>query len=108
VNGEPWQDAARERLKGYRMELATADLPFAPELRDGDWSSGSGFENTRSLMHEPHAPTAIFCANDLMAPDAIEALSSLDCVCRKTSPCSATTTRKSTATPIHRFQPSYC
>jgi LacI family transcriptional regulator len=78
VNGEPWQDAARDRLKGYRMALATADLPFAPELvREGDWSSGSGFENTLSLMREPNPPTAIFCANDLMALGAIEALKQL-------------------------------
>ena len=75
INGEPWQDAARERLKGYRTALATADLPFAPELvREGDWSSGTGFEQTLSLMREANPPTAIFCANDLMALGAIEAL----------------------------------
>jgi LacI family transcriptional regulator len=78
VNGEPWQDASRDRLKGYRMALATADLPFAAELvREGDWSSGSGFEQTLSLMREPNPPTAIFCANDLMALGAIEALKQL-------------------------------
>jgi LacI family transcriptional regulator len=78
INGEPWQDAARDRLKGYRMALATADLPFAPELvREGDWSSGAGFEQTLSLMREPNPPTAIFCANDLTALGAIEALKQL-------------------------------
>ncbi|CAG9239353.1 Transcriptional regulator, LacI family [Paraburkholderia caribensis] len=78
INGEHWQDAAKDRLKGYRTALATADLPFAPELvRDGDWSSGTGFEHTLSLMREPHPPTAIFCANDLMALGAIEALKQL-------------------------------
>jgi LacI family transcriptional regulator len=51
INGEPWQDAARDRLKGYRTALATADLPFAPELvREGDWSPDTGFEHTLSLM----------------------------------------------------------
>ncbi len=78
VNGEPWQDASRDRLKGYRTALSTADLPFAAELvREGDWSSGSGFEQTLSLMREPNPPTAIFCANDLMALGAIEALKQL-------------------------------
>jgi LacI family transcriptional regulator len=78
INGEPWQDAARDRLKGYRTALATADLPFAPELvREGDWSPGTGFEETLSLMREPNPPTAIFCANDLMALGAIEALKQL-------------------------------
>jgi len=60
------------------MALATADLPFAAELvREGDWSSGSGFEQTFSLMRESSPPTAIFCANDLMALGAIEALKQL-------------------------------
>lgn len=78
VNGEPWQDAARDRLKGYRMALSTADLPYAAELvREGDWSSGSGFEQTLALMRETNPPTAIFCANDLMALGAIEALKQL-------------------------------
>ena len=78
VNGEPWQDAAQDRLKGYRMALTSADLPYAPELvRHGDWSSGAGFEQTLSLMREPRPPTAIFCANDLMALGAIEALKQL-------------------------------
>jgi LacI family transcriptional regulator len=78
INGEPWQDASKDRLKGYRTALATADLPFAPELvRDGDWSSGLGFEHTLSLMHEPNPPSAIFCANDLTALGAIEAIKQL-------------------------------
>jgi LacI family transcriptional regulator len=78
INGEHWQDAAKDRLKGYRTALATADLPYAPELvRDGDWSSGTGFEHTLSLMRETHPPTAIFCANDLMALGSIEALKQL-------------------------------
>ncbi|WP_176055768.1 substrate-binding domain-containing protein, partial [Paraburkholderia caribensis] len=75
---ETWQDAAKDRLKGYRQALATADLRFDPHLvRDGDWSSGKGFEHTLSLMKEPHPPTAIFCANDLTAIGAIEALKQL-------------------------------
>lgn len=78
INGEPWQDAAKDRLKGYRQALATAGVPFDEALtRDGDWSSGLGFEQTLSLMHEPSPPTAIFCANDLTAIGAIEALKQL-------------------------------
>jgi LacI family transcriptional regulator len=78
INGEPWQDASKDRLKGYRTALATADLPYAPELvRDGDWSSGLGFEQTLSLMREVNPPTAIFCANDLTALGAIEAIKQL-------------------------------
>ncbi len=75
INGEPWQDAARDRLKGYRTALATADLPFTPEMVcEGDWGRpATGFEATLSLIREPNPPTAIFCANDLMAIGAIEA-----------------------------------
>ena len=78
INGESWQEAAEDRFKGYRRALATADLPFDPGLvRNGDWMSGSGYEHTLSLMKEPRPPTAIFCANDLMALGAMEALRQL-------------------------------
>jgi LacI family transcriptional regulator len=78
INGEPWMEAAKDRLKGYRRALATADLPFDPALvRDGDWMSGGGFDGTRSLMSLARPPTAIFCANDLMALGALEALAQL-------------------------------
>lgn len=78
INGEPWMEAAKDRLKGYRRALATADLPFDPALiRDGDWMSGTGFDATLSLMKEPRPPTAIFCANDLMALGALEAVKQL-------------------------------
>lgn len=74
INGEPWMDAARDRLKGYRQALATADLPFDPALvRDGDWMSGTGFEHALALLKQRRPPTAIFCANDLMALGALEA-----------------------------------
>lgn len=78
INGEPWMEAAQDRFKGYRRALATADLPFDPALvLDGDWMSGTGFNGTLRLMQLPRPPTAIFCANDLMALGALEALKQL-------------------------------
>ncbi len=78
VNGESWMEAAQDRLKGYRRALATADLPYdATLVRAGDWMSGTGFEATLSLMALARPPTAIFCANDLMALGALEALKQL-------------------------------
>ncbi len=74
INGEPWMDAARDRLKGYRQALATADLPFDPALvREGDWMSGTGYQQALSLLRQPRPPSAIFCANDLMALGALDA-----------------------------------
>lgn len=75
INGEPWMEAAQDRLKGYRRALATADLPFDPALvQEGDWMSGSGFIGAQRLMKLSRPPTAIFCANDLMALGTLEAL----------------------------------
>jgi LacI family transcriptional regulator len=78
INGEPWMEAAKDRLKGYRRALATHDIAFDPQLvRDGDWNASSGYAATRELMRLERAPTAIFCANDLMAIGALDALHEL-------------------------------
>lgn len=75
INGEPSMEASRNRLKGYRQALAAADLPFDPELiREGNWQPISGYERTHELMRLASRPTAIFCANDLMAIGCYEAL----------------------------------
>ncbi len=78
INGEAWMDAAQDRLRGYRRALASADLSFDPALvREGDWQVSTGYECTLSLMKQARPPTAIFCANDLMAVGCIEALEHL-------------------------------
>jgi LacI family transcriptional regulator len=78
INGEALMDASRDRLKGYRRALATADLPFDPQLVcPGNWEPSAGYEQTIALMRLSDPPTAIFCANDLMAIGCIEALKEL-------------------------------
>ncbi len=78
INGEPWMDAAKDRLKGYRRALVSADLCFDPALvREADWHMASAYECTRQLMGLDDPPSAIFCANDLMAIGCINAIKSL-------------------------------
>ena len=74
INGEHWIEAAAERLKGYRQALTTADIPFDPVLvRTGDRQVAAGYEHALSLLDLPQRPTALFCANDLMAIGALDA-----------------------------------
>lgn len=78
INGEPWMGASTDRLKGYRQALATADIAFDPALvRGGDWLPLQGYQLALELLGLPDAPTAIFCANDLMAMGALEAAGAL-------------------------------
>ena len=68
-------DAARDRLRGYRQALATADIPYDPQLvREGNWQTSAGYEHTLALMKLDDPPTAIFCSNDRMAVGCYEAL----------------------------------
>lgn len=74
INGEPWMDAAIDRLKGYKQALATADIAFDESLvRDGDWLPLRGYEAGLELLSMDNPPTAIFCGNDLMAIGMMEA-----------------------------------
>jgi LacI family transcriptional regulator len=78
INGEPWMDASQERQKGYRQALATADIAFETGLvRNGDWLPLKGYQHTIDLLREAEPPTAILCANDLMAIGALEAAAEL-------------------------------
>jgi LacI family transcriptional regulator len=74
INGEPWMEASADRLKGYRQALGAADIAFDPcLLRSGDWLPLQGYNLTLELLRSANPPTAIFCANDLMAIGALEA-----------------------------------
>src|ERR1700733_10558856 len=78
INGEPWMEASADRLKGYRQALGAADIAFDPcLLRSGDWLPLQGYNLTLELLRSANPPTAIFCANDLMAVGALEAAGSM-------------------------------
>lgn len=78
INGQQGLDATRDRLKGYRQALASADIAFDPDLvRPGNWEPSAGYEMTLELMRLPRPPDAIFCANDHMALGSYEALKAL-------------------------------
>lgn len=75
ITGEPWMEAARDRLKGYRQALAAAGVHYDPTLvLQGNWSPSAGYECTRRLLALRDRPTAIFCQNDRMAIGAYEAI----------------------------------
>jgi LacI family transcriptional regulator len=75
ITGEPWMEAARDRLKGYRRALIEAGIAFDPHIvLQGNWSPSAGYECTRKLLSLKHRPTAIFCQNDRMAIGCYEAL----------------------------------
>ena len=74
INGEPWMEASADRLEGYRQALAAADIPFDLCLiRNGDWLPLQGYRLALELLRSANPPTAIFCANDLMAMGALDA-----------------------------------
>lgn len=75
ITGEPWMEAARDRLRGYRKALAHARIAFDPDLVvEGNWAASSGYDATRKLLALSPRPTAIFCQNDRMAIGCYEAL----------------------------------
>ena len=78
IGGEVGMEASRLRLRGYKRALAAANLPLdANLLRHGDWQPPSGYLGARALVALPAPPTAIFCANDMMAVGCYDALREL-------------------------------
>ena len=75
INGPNNWHSARERLAGYRDELARHGIIFDPTLvQPGDWEFDSGYAAARRLLERAERPTALFAANDLMALGAIYGL----------------------------------
>jgi DNA-binding LacI/PurR family transcriptional regulator len=66
------------RLEGYKIALASRDIPFEPSyVVLGDSSFESGYQAVQKLYKMEQLPTAIFAGNDMMAMGTIEALNEL-------------------------------
>ncbi len=66
---------AEQRLAGYREALALGGLdPDTMAVRIGDYRMESGFKLAEEVLDVPlhERPTALFCANDMMAIGALE------------------------------------
>jgi len=78
INGQAGIDASSDRLRGYRQALTSHDVAYDPDLVfPGNWEPSSGYDGTHALMQLGEPPTAIFCANDMMAVGCFEALHEL-------------------------------
>lgn len=67
--------AARERLDAFRREVKTLRLDGSEDfVRQGDFSSASGYRETCALLALAPRPTAIVAASDLMALAGLQAI----------------------------------
>jgi DNA-binding LacI/PurR family transcriptional regulator len=74
IGGPPSLWSAGQRMAGYREALAAHGIdPASVPVATGDYQQDSGFESARLLLDQPIAerPTALICANDLMAIGAM-------------------------------------
>lgn len=63
------------RHRGYRAALTRHGIPVSEEyVVDGDWTRASGSAGMHRLLALDAPPTAVFCANDLMAIGALDAV----------------------------------
>lgn len=76
ITGPLHIQSAMDRLRGYRLALEEAGIPFDPGLvQEGNFHQNTGYEITRSWIDSATPmPDAIFCSNDLMALGALQAL----------------------------------
>ncbi|HEY3733090.1 MAG TPA: LacI family DNA-binding transcriptional regulator [Streptosporangiaceae bacterium] len=66
--------SSKSRLRGYRQELAGADIGFDPALiRLGPHDAAVAAELARQLLRLPDPPTAVFAASDTQAMGVLSA-----------------------------------
>ncbi|WP_456297203.1 LacI family DNA-binding transcriptional regulator [Vibrio sp. AK197] len=75
ITGESWADSSVQRLRGFRQAMTNADLPINEAwIKPGNWSVKQSYLETQTLLNARVRPDAIFCASDLMALGAYQAI----------------------------------
>lgn len=74
IAGPANTSTSRDREAGFSAALERAGTPLDPLLRRaGEFTHQSGFQWCTELLDRPDPPTAIFCANDVVAFGALDA-----------------------------------
>ena len=76
IAGPDGSPASDDRLEGFRGRLLARGHGVPRIAAAGDFDYESGREGLHSLLRDGTAPDAIFCANDLLAIGAIDAIRS--------------------------------
>jgi DNA-binding LacI/PurR family transcriptional regulator len=75
IGGPAELTVTADRHQGYIDALYRAGLPVLPEYQaDGGFTKEGGYRAMFQLMNLPELPTAVFCADDVMAVGALMAL----------------------------------
>jgi LacI family transcriptional regulator len=74
IGGPPDTSTASDREAGLRHALAGAGMALDPLMqRAGEYTHQSGYQAAVELLEAAHRPTALFCANDVVAFGALDA-----------------------------------
>ncbi len=77
ILGDMTAKSGKDRYKGYVDFLEKNNIAIKKEyINDGSFSWNGGYDSTIKLLNLKDPPTAIFCANDLMALGAMKAIRS--------------------------------
>lgn len=74
IGGPDYTSTGRDRSKGFQKGLDHFGLSIAEESRRiGRYSTENGYLSCLEILEQKHPPTAIFCANDVVALGALNA-----------------------------------
>ncbi|GAA2736175.1 LacI family DNA-binding transcriptional regulator [Actinocorallia aurantiaca] len=77
VFGPADTSTGRDRALGFREALAEAGVALHPAAcREVEYTHASGHDALLGIVDSPHRPTAVFCANDVLAIGAVNAAKS--------------------------------